>query len=56
MSTGAPFLVGLVGAALLTGFIGFLIAIPALRIKGHYLTLLTLALGEVIRLVRSMEG
>jgi branched-chain amino acid transport system permease protein len=57
MSTGAPFLVGLAGAALLTGLIGFLIAIPALRIKGHYLTLLTLALGEVIRLViRSMEG
>jgi branched-chain amino acid transport system permease protein len=57
MSTGAPFLVGLVGAASLTGLIGFLIAIPALRIKGHYLTLLTLALGEVIRLViRSMEG
>ncbi|WP_210483999.1 branched-chain amino acid ABC transporter permease [Microvirga antarctica] len=51
MSTGAPFLVGLLGAAVLTGFIGFLIAIPALRIKGHYLTLLTLALGEVIRLV-----
>ena len=38
MSAGAPFLVGLVGAALLTGVIGFLIAIPALRIKGHYLT------------------
>ena len=57
MSTGAPFLVGLLGAAVLTGFIGFLIAIPALRIKGHYLTLLTLALGEVIRLViRSMDG
>jgi branched-chain amino acid transport system permease protein len=56
-STGAPFLVGLVGAAVLTGFVGVLIAIPALRIKGHYLTLLTLALGEVIRIViRSMEG
>ncbi|MDF2809020.1 MAG: hypothetical protein K0S56_51 [Microvirga sp.] len=57
MSTGAPFLVGLVGAAILTGAVGVLIAIPALRIKGHYLTLLTLALGEVIRLaIRSMEG
>lgn len=56
MSSGAPFLVGLLGAAVLTGFIGFLISIPALRIKGHSLTLLTLALGEVIRIVlRSME-
>jgi ABC-type branched-subunit amino acid transport system permease subunit len=57
MTTGAPFLVGLAGAAVLTGFSGLLISIPALRIKGHYLTLLTLALGEVIRLViRSMES
>jgi branched-chain amino acid transport system permease protein len=55
-STGAPFLVGLFGAAVLTGFIGLLISIPALRIKGHSLTLLTLAFGEVIRIViRSME-
>lgn len=56
MSTGAPFLVGLAGAAVLTGLIGLLFSIPALRIKGHSLTLLTLALGEVIRLViRSMD-
>ncbi len=56
-STGAPFVVGLIGAAVLTGVIGLVIAIPALRIKGHSLTLLTLALGEVIRVViRSMEG
>ncbi len=55
-STGAPFIVGLLGAAVLTGVIGLVIAIPALRIKGHSLTLLTLALGEVIRVViRSME-
>lgn len=57
MTAGAPFLVGLVGAAALCGGVGVLIAIPALRIKGHYLTLLTLALGEVIRLViRSLES
>lgn len=55
-STGAPFLVGLAGAAVLTGLIGVLFSIPALRIKGHSLTLLTLAFGEVIRLViRSMD-
>jgi branched-chain amino acid transport system permease protein len=54
---GAPFLAGLAAAATLTGLVGVAIAIPALRIKGHYLTLLTLALGEVIRLViRGMEG
>lgn len=54
---GAPFLVGLIAAAVITGLVGVAIAIPALRIKGHYLTLLTLALGEVIRLmIRSMES
>lgn len=55
-TTGAPFIVGLIGAGVLTGGVGLLIAIPALRIKGHYLTLLTLALGEVIRLaIRGAE-
>lgn len=54
---GLPFLVGLLAAAMLTGVVGVLIAVPALRIKGHYLTLLTLALGEVIRLaIRGTES
>lgn len=54
---GAPFLIGLAAAAALTGLVGVAIAIPALRIRGHYLTLLTLALGEVIRLlIRSWES
>lgn len=52
-SAGAPFVVGLLAAAILTGLIGLLISIPALRIRGHSLTLLTLALGEVIRLLIS---
>ena len=56
-TAGMPFLAGLAGAAAMAGVVGVLIAIPALRIKGHYLTLLTLALAEVIRLViRSMSG
>ncbi|MBN9063320.1 MAG: hypothetical protein BGP06_07920 [Rhizobiales bacterium 65-9] len=54
---GAPFLVGVGAAAIIAGLVGVVIAMPALRIKGHYLTLLTLALGEVIRLlIRSMES
>lgn len=54
---GLPFMVGLVGAGCMAGLVGLLTSIPALRIKGHYLTLLTLALGEVIRLmIRSMEA
>lgn len=56
-SVGLPFVLGFIGAGCVAGLVGLLTAIPALRIKGHYLTLLTLALGEVIRLViRSMES
>jgi len=46
-----PFLACIAAAGAMAGGVGTLIAIPALRIKGHYLTLLTLALGEVIRLL-----
>jgi branched-chain amino acid transport system permease protein len=51
-----PFLACFAAASVLTGLFGTVIAIPALRIKGHYLTLLTLALGEAIRLlIRNFE-
>lgn len=54
---GAPFLAGLLAAAIAAGIVGVAIAIPALRIKGHYLMLLTLAVGEVIRLfIRGLES
>ena len=54
---GLSFMAGLAGAGCMAGLVGLLTSILALRIKGHYLTLLTLALGEVIRLmIRSMES
>lgn len=48
---GASFLVGLLAAAVVTGLVGLIIAVPALRIKGHYLVVLTLAFNEIIRLL-----
>ncbi len=42
---------------LLRGLAGALIGIPALRIKGHYLVMLTLAFGEIVRLLlTNLEG
>lgn len=52
-----PFLVGMLGAAVAGGLAGALIGIPALRIKGHYLVMLTLAFGEIVRLLlTNLEG
>ncbi len=36
-------------AAIAAGFIGFLIGVPTLRLKGDYLCIATLGLGEIIR-------
>ena len=52
----APFLVGMLGAAVAGGFAGAMIGIPALRIKGHYLVLLTLAFGEMVVLLLNNLG
>src|SRR5438093_7178889 len=42
---------GLVLGALASAVIGLLVAFPALRLRGHYLALVTLGLAEIIRLV-----
>lgn len=46
-----PIVIGVIIAALLTGVIGLLIGIPALRLQGVYLAIATLGLGEVIRVL-----
>ena len=42
---------GLVVGALIAAVVGFLTGFPALRLRGHYLALVTLGLAEIIRLV-----
>lgn len=49
---GLPgYFVGLIIGGILAGIIGFLIGIPALRLKGDYLAIITLAFGEIIRVL-----
>jgi branched-chain amino acid transport system permease protein len=43
-----PFLEGLVLAAVLAGLIGVLVGYTALRLKGHYLAMATLAFGLIV--------
>ena len=46
-----PFILGLLFACLVAGVAGFLIGVPTLRLKGDYLAIATLGLGEIIRVV-----
>lgn len=47
----APFAAALLAGAAAAGFLGFLIGIPTLRLRGDYLAIATLGLGEIIRIV-----
>ncbi|MBS3957217.1 MAG: branched-chain amino acid ABC transporter permease [Clostridiales bacterium] len=49
MQLGWPWLGGVALAVALTATGGFLLAIPSLRLKGHYLAMATLGFGEIMR-------
>ena len=46
---GLPFWAALLPAALAGGLTGLLVGLPALRLKGYYLAVVTLSLGELLR-------
>ena len=46
-----PFAVALLAGAAAAGVLGFLIGLPTLRLRGDYLAIATLGLGEIIRIV-----
>ena len=46
-----PLILALVCSAASAGFLGFLIGLPTLRLRGDYLAIATLGLGEIIRIV-----
>jgi branched-chain amino acid transport system permease protein len=48
---GLPFAVGLIFGGLAAGVIGIVVGFPALRIKGIYLLLLTLAFAEIVSVI-----
>lgn len=50
LQLGAPLAAGIVIAALVTAAIGFLVGFPALRLRGHYLALVTLGFGQIVEL------
>lgn len=47
---GLPFELALVVGTVCSGFLGFLIGLPTLRLNGDYLAIATLGLGEIIRI------
>jgi branched-chain amino acid transport system permease protein len=47
---GLPLPVGIIGGMLAAGLIGVVAALPALRLRGDYLAIVTLAVSEIIRL------
>jgi len=48
---GFPFLPSLLCGALLAALFGVIIGLPTLRLKGDYLAIATLGLGEIVRIV-----
>lgn len=51
LDAAISFPIGLLLGALMAGVVGILIGIPALRLKGDYLAIITLGFGEIIRVV-----
>ena len=43
-----PFLVGMLAAMVVTGLISFTISLPAYKVKGHYLALISLGILEIV--------
>lgn len=46
---GLPFWAALLPAGIAGGLVGLVVGLPALRVKGYYLAIVTLALGEMLR-------
>ena len=45
-----PFWLGLLPAALAAGLLGVVLGVPALRVRGDYLAIVTLGFGEIVRI------
>jgi branched-chain amino acid transport system permease protein len=46
--------IGMLAGAVFGGFAAFLVAIPTMRLQGHYFALATLAFGEVMRVIANV--
>jgi len=45
------YLIGILLAGICAGIFGIIVGIPVLRLKGDYLAIVTLAFGEIIRVL-----
>ena len=52
---GLPFVVGLIGAGVVSGFMALLIGVPTLRLREDYLAIATIGIAETIRLIFNNE-
>jgi len=52
---GVPFYLCLTAGALTSAIVGFLISLPALRLRADYLAIAVLAFGEILRLIVKSE-
>jgi len=52
---GLPPLVGMIVAAVITGILAYIIGIPMLRLRGHYLAMATLGLNVIFELAVMQE-
>lgn len=52
---GMPFIVGLIGAVVISGLLAYLLAFPALKLSGGFFAISMLAISETIRLVVKNE-
>jgi branched-chain amino acid transport system permease protein len=51
IDVGAPAIVSVPAAGLITAALGTLLVFPAFRLRGHYIAIATLAIGEIVSLV-----
>ncbi len=51
----APFVVGLIVAGIASGVVGYLVALPVLRLRVDFLAIATLGIAEIIRLIFQNE-
>ncbi|MBS3737154.1 MAG: branched-chain amino acid ABC transporter permease [Candidatus Bipolaricaulota bacterium] len=52
---GLPFIIGLLGAIIISGILAYLLAFPALRLRGGFFAISMLAISETIRLIVKNE-
>lgn len=51
-----PFWLGLIIGGAMAGFIGILLGLPSIRLRGDYLAIVTLGFGEVVRFILKNEA